>query len=360
MQLQGVDMEVNTSIGIAMSTTATSGHDTAAEEERPVAAVEDSMAVTMLQQADVAMYSAKRAGTGAEVYRKELDDHSPRRLALASGMRAAIQDGQLTLRYQPQARLADGSIGTFEALVRWEHPAYGVVSPEDFIAIAEQTGQIRELTRHVLSVALRDCAAWNQAGWEIGVSINVSVRNLLEADLVNTVSKLLTVHEVPSRLLTLEITESHLMADAARTKQTLEQLAALGIRLSVDDFGTGYSSLAYLKQLPVREVKIDKSFIMNLANDASDAAIVEAILQLAHTLHLEVVAEGVESAETQLRLDELGCDHMQGFHLARPMRFDAVVSWLQQRPGMRERGVLRALPWAAAAATISAAVAGGA
>jgi diguanylate cyclase (GGDEF)-like protein len=360
MQLQGVDMEVNTSIGIAMraADVATRSEATAARK-RP-SAVDDTMAVAMLQHADVAMYSAKRSGTGVEVYRKELDDHSPRRLALASGMRAAIEDGQLTLRYQPQARLADGSIGAVEALVRWEHPSYGVVSPEDFIAIAEQTGQIRELTQHVLETALRDCAEWNRVGLEVGVSVNVSVRNLLEADLVNAVSRLLTTHEVPSRLLTLEITESHLMADAARTRQTLEQLAAIGVRLSVDDFGTGYSSLAYLKQLPVREVKIDKSFIMNLANDHSDAAIVEAILQLSHTLNLEVVAEGVESAATEQRLIELGCDYMQGFHLARPMRIAEMTAWLERRPDMRARGVLRALPSGASVASLPTASAGGA
>jgi diguanylate cyclase (GGDEF)-like protein len=315
MQLQGVVMEVTASIGVVLN-------------DRPGACVD---ATAMLQRADVSMYAAKQSGAGIRVYEPGQDDHSPRRLALAGSLRQAIEEGQLSLRYQPQARLTSGAIVGVEALVRWEHPTYGEVPPDDFINIAEQTGQIRNLTRAVLAMALQDVAAWLAHGRQLAVSVNVSVRNLLEADLVANVAMLLTEHDVPSRLLTLEITETHLMADPVRIREVLIALGELGVRLSVDDFGTGYSSLSYLKQLPVSEVKIDKSFVRDLAEDSDDAAIVEAIIQLSHTMRLEVVAEGVEDQAAQDKLGALGCDFLQGYYLARPMRADALLAWLDNR-----------------------------
>jgi diguanylate cyclase (GGDEF)-like protein len=314
MHLHGVEMEVGASIGVVHVPAGRPGND--------------HEATLLLQRADVAMYAAKQHYTGVHLYLDELDGYSPRRLALASGLRGAIEQGHLSLRYQPQARVTDRAVVGVEALVRWEHPVYGTVPPDDFISIAEQTGQIRELTRFVLDAALADRARWAAAGTPLSVSVNLSVRNLMEPDLVAVVRELLSRHAVPAGQLTLEITESHLMSDPARTAEVLRGLSALGARLSIDDFGTGYSSLSYLKQLPVSEVKVDKSFVRDVAEDAEDAAIVEAILGLAHTLRLQVVAEGVEDERSEQRLRELGCDLMQGYHLARPMRGEELLGWL--------------------------------
>jgi diguanylate cyclase (GGDEF)-like protein len=320
MRLQGVEMEVNASIGVV--------HVPAAGPNRA-----GMDATLLLQRADVAMYCAKQHYVGAHLYQDELDGYSPRRLALASGLRAAIEQGQLTTRFQPQCRLDDGTLVGVESLVCWDHPQYGEVPPDDFIAIAEQTGQIRELTRFVLDRSLASAATWAETGNPLAVSVNLSVRNLMEPDLVEAVADLLQVHGLPGERLTLEITESHLMSDPARTAEVLGGLASLGVRLSIDDFGTGYSSLAYLKQLPVTEIKVDKSFVRDIADDDEDAAIVEAIIQLAHTLRLEVVAEGVEDARAQSRLAALGCDLFQGYHLARPMRGPELAQWLAARSG---------------------------
>jgi len=331
MRLQGVEMEVAASIGV-VHIDARSPH------------AERRDATVLLQQADVAMYTAKQHYSGVHVYQDELDGYSPRRLALAGGLRAAIEQGQLSLRFQPQAAASDGTVVGAEALVRWEHQDYGTVAPDDFISIAEQTGQIRELTRFVLDQALAQCRAWSDAGHPLAVSVNLSVRNLMEADLVDAVAELLTRHGVPGHQLTLEVTESHLMADPSRMADVLAALTDLGVRLSVDDFGTGYSSLAYLKQLPVSEVKIDKSFIRGLGGNSEDAAIVEAIIQLAHTLRLDVVAEGVEDAHAQQRLRALRCDTIQGYHLARPMHADDFHSWLCDEAVPQRRVRLHAVP----------------
>ena len=318
MTLEGIDIEVTSSIGVAMAP--------ADNSERPVSTRVEASA--MLQQADVAMYRAKHDGTGVHVFEDEVDVHSHRRLALASGLRSAIEQGQLSLRYQPQARVSDGRIVSVEALVRWEHPTFGEVGPDEFLGIAEQTGQIRELTRHVLEAAITQCALWSSEGHAIGVSVNISVRNLLETDLADEVERMLAHHGLPSNQLTLEITESQLMADATRTQRVLDRLAALGVQLSIDDFGTGYSSLTYLKRVPVAEIKIDKSFVRDLADDSNDAAIVEAIIQLAHTLRVDVVAEGVEDAVALQLLDDLSCDRIQGYHVAWPLRADQFAAWL--------------------------------
>src|SRR3954471_11800645 len=214
MVLQGVSMEITASVGVVLAPD--HGND----------------ASTLMQRADVAMYTAKQGYTGIQVYRAELDGYSPRRLALAGSLRSAIEERQLTLRYQPQARIKDDVIVGAEALVRWEHPVYGEVPPDDFIGIAEQTGQICELTRYVLAEAVETCATWAAAGWPIGVSVNVSVRNLMEADLAQSVAALLEKHNVPPRNLTLEITETHIMADAARMTEVLRTLARVGVRVS--------------------------------------------------------------------------------------------------------------------------------
>jgi diguanylate cyclase (GGDEF)-like protein len=326
--LQGVQTDIGASIGVAFVRV-------------PDADVD---AHALLQRADVAMYAAKQGYTGVHLYLDELDGYSPRRLALAGGLRSAIEEGHLSLRYQPQSQLSDGGIVGVEALVRWEHPLYGEVAPDEFIAIAEQTGLIRELTRYVLDSAIAACARWARAGFPVTVSVNLSARNLLEPDLASTVQELLVRHGVTGRSLIIEITESHLMADPDRTSEVLRQLAAAGIRISIDDFGTGYSSLSYLKRLPVTEVKIDKSFVRDLATNDEDSAIIASITSLAHNLRLDVVAEGVEDAATLDLLRALGCDTAQGYHIARPMTAADLAIWMGRQHVTTRAPRLRPLP----------------
>jgi diguanylate cyclase (GGDEF)-like protein len=309
-QVDGITVDVEASIGIAVS---------------PRHGYDDSV---LLKRADMAMYAAKSAGSGVEVYDPERDEYSPRRLALASQLRQAIEHDELTLHYQPQISSAEGRVVSVEALVRWCHPEYGFVSPTEFIPLAEQSGVIVDLTAWVLSHALRQAARWRSDGVELGMSVNISMRNLLDTSVADTISRLLRQHDLPRGALTLEITETHIMTDPARTLPVLHRLSALGARLSVDDFGTGYSSLAYLQQLPVDEIKIDKSFVQEVDHAPGSAAIVQAIVGLANSLDLETVAEGVEDAETAAALVSMGCTRLQGFHISRPVPADDLAPWL--------------------------------
>jgi EAL domain-containing protein (putative c-di-GMP-specific phosphodiesterase class I) len=253
------------------------------------------------------------------MFEPRLDRFSPRRLSLAGGLRQAIQNGEITLFFQPKAQLEGGEIVGVEALARWEHPRLGLVGPTEFVPIAEQTGLITPLTSHVLDAALRQVREWNDQGRELTVAVNLSARSFLDAQLALEIPRLLAKWDVDARLLELEITESMLMLDPGRAQAVLERLSRIGLTLSVDDFGTGYSSLANLKRLPVDVIKIDKSFVMDMAIDASDAAIVRSTIDLAHNLGLRVVAEGVESHQAWTRLNELGCDLAQGFYVSRPL-----------------------------------------
>jgi diguanylate cyclase (GGDEF)-like protein len=286
----------------------------------------------LLKRADMAMYAAKASGTGVEVYDQERDEYSPRRLALASQLRQAIKRNELTLHYQPQISAADGRVVAVEALARWRHPDYGFVSPTEFIPLAEQSGVIADLTGWVLLKALRQAAHWRAEGLDIALSVNISMRNLLDPAVADTIKQLLLEHNLPAGALILEITESHIMTDPTRTLPVLHRLSALGARLSIDDFGTGYSSLAYLQQLPVDEVKIDKSFIRGVGDGPHDAAIVDAIVGLARSLGLETVAEGVEDADTAAALVRMGCTRLQGFHFSRPVPAAELIPWLSTRP----------------------------
>jgi diguanylate cyclase (GGDEF)-like protein len=299
--VDGIRVDVDASIGIAVS---------------PEHGSDDSV---LLKRADMAMYAAKAAGTGVEVYDALRDEYSPRRLALASQLRQAIERDELTLHYQPQVRSCGGRAASVEALVRWSHPDYGYVPPAEFIPLAEQSGVIADLTGWVLSTALRQAAAWRADGIEVGVSVNISMRNLLDASVPETIDRLLRKHDLPHGVLTLEITESHLMSDPTRTLPVLHRLSSLGARISVDDFGTGYSSLAYLQQIPVDEIKIDKTFVQGVANGPNDASIVRAIVGLGESLGLETVAEGVEDEETAVAMLAMGCTRLQGFHIGRPV-----------------------------------------
>jgi diguanylate cyclase (GGDEF)-like protein len=323
LTLEGVSLEVKASIGVA------------------ACPVQGRDASVLLRRADVAMYAAKRSQGGLEVYDAVLDSHSPRRLALASELRSAIESGDLVLRFQPQVAV-DGTPVAAEALVRWQHEKFGLLAPDEFVPIAEQTAQIRDLTEWVLGAALTACRDWRSRGVALGVAVNLSVRNLLDAGLPGLVQRLLAESGVPAAELTLEITETHLMADPPRTMRVVNELARMGVRLAIDDFGTGYSSLAYLKSLPVRDVKIDKSFVFRVAVDETDQAIVRSIVDLAHSLGLAVVAEGVEDEATLRVLAHVGCDLVQGYHLSRPVPVDQLVAWVRARElaGAAVRGIV--------------------
>ncbi len=280
---------------------------------------------TLLRRADVAMYVAKRAHSGYVVYTCEQDQHSPDRLALVADLRHAIARGELLLHYQPKAAIASGHISGVEALARWSHPQRGLVPPDQFIPLAEQTGLIGALTLWVLDAALRQCRDWRRQGLDLGVAVNLSTHSLLDARLPHTIADLLNTYQIPPGKLRLEITESSIMADPARAQEVLTRLSALGVCIAIDDFGTGYSSLAYLKRLPVNELKIDKSFVSHMREDRTDAAIVSSTIGLAHSLGLHVVAEGVEDSETWDLLATLGCDTAQGYYLSRPLPPDELA-----------------------------------
>jgi diguanylate cyclase (GGDEF)-like protein len=291
-------------------------------------------AAILLQRADVAMYEAKAGRDAVALYSPERDNYSPKRLALAAELRSFVERGELLVYHQPKARLSDGAVTGTEALVRWRHPEHGLLGPDEFIPMAEHSGLISALTTHVLRVALAQCREWNDGGHAIGVSVNLAVRSLLDSELPADIESLLAQVGLTPDHLTLEITESGVMADPSRTIKVLERLSAIGVKLSVDDFGTGYSSLSYLQRLPVQEVKIDRSFVFRMATDANDATIVQSIIELGHNLGLCTVAEGVEDQMVWDRLRAMGCDEAQGYYLSRPVPASAVTRWLDERKAM--------------------------
>jgi diguanylate cyclase (GGDEF)-like protein/PAS domain S-box-containing protein len=308
--LGGISLQTNASIGIA---TFPEHADTAE---------------ILSQRADVAMYAAKRTGSGVTVYAAEHDQSSVHRLALLGELRGAISDGELVLHYQPSLDLDTGEVHSAEALVRWQHPTHGLMPPGEFIELAEVSGLIQPMTRWIIEAALIQIRAWLDVGIEVKVGVNLSVRNLYERDLVPWVSDLLIEHGVDARLLKLEVTESELMDDPLLALEVLGKLKALGATTSIDDFGTGYSSLAYLKHLPIYELKIDQSFVGNRVNDRSDLTIVRSTIDLSHNLGLSVVAEGVEDGETLRLLAELGCDRAQGYFVSRPVASAVFTDWV--------------------------------
>ena len=251
-------------------------------------------------------------------------------------LRAGIERGELVLHYQPQVNLRTGAVTGVEALVRWQHPERGLVMPDEFIGIAERTGLIESLTRYVVGEALRQCSEWRRLGHDLHVAVNVSTRNLIDSSFPSDIGALLERFVVPPDRLTLEITERTVLADPFRARAILERLSTMGLRLSIDDFGTGYSSLAYLRRLPLDEVKIDRSFIGSMHLDHEDAVIVRSTISLARDLGLAVVAEGVESAEIYRTLAALGCDAAQGYYMSRPLPADALTAWVEAHPGAGE------------------------
>jgi EAL domain-containing protein (putative c-di-GMP-specific phosphodiesterase class I) len=274
------------------------------------------------------MYAAKANRSGVECYASERDTHSPRRLALLVGLRAAIERRELLVHYQPKAELPGGAVHSVEALVRWHHPEHGFIPPDEFVGMAEHAGLIRPLTSFVLAEAVAQLARWRQLGLPIEVAVNLSTWNLLDQGLVAEVDEQLEARGLPAGALRLEITESSVMADPHRTASTLRALRQLGVGLSLDDFGTGYSSLAWLGELPVDEVKLDRSFTTSLLSDRSTEAIVRATVDLGRAMGLRVLAEGVEDRATCERLHLLGCDAVQGFLLTHPLDGPRCTEWL--------------------------------
>jgi diguanylate cyclase (GGDEF)-like protein len=309
MLLGDVEVEVGGSLGIALS---------------GLSAVDRA---SLLKQADMAMYTAKQAAYDVMLYEPSTDRSSPNRLALVGQLRTAIEADALDVFIQPQASLITGEISSVEALVRWTHPDRGEVEPDEFIPLAERSGLIRPLTDLVLQKAIRSCAAWQSHLTGVGIAVNLSLKSLSDEAIVERIDFLLRRYELPTALLTLEITESSIMSDPGKTMHVLHQLKSRGIRLSIDDFGTGYSSLSYLRRLPVTEVKIDRSFVRNIAHDPDNAAIARSILDLARSLSLEVVAEGIESEDTWRTLRTLGCATGQGYLISKPMPVAEFSGW---------------------------------
>jgi diguanylate cyclase (GGDEF)-like protein/PAS domain S-box-containing protein len=287
---------------------------------------------TLMRRADVAMYVAKRTRRGYVVYESKQDQHSLHSLSLMSDLRNAIEGDQLVLCYQPVINLQTHRVNGVEALARWHHPKHGLLYPDEFIPLAEQTGLIRTLTLWVLKRATEQSREWSKTGIELRVAVNLSVRNLHDAHFPEQVANIIATGGVQLSRLRLEITETAIMSDPARALEILNHMGAMGVKISIDDFGTGYSSLSYLKQLPVDELKIDKSFVMGITEDDNDAVIVRSTIDLAHNIGLKVVAEGVENQTVYNLLSGLHCDAAQGFYMSEALTADELVKWLQESP----------------------------
>jgi diguanylate cyclase (GGDEF)-like protein len=307
----GIILDVEASIGIALAA--------------PHADVE-----TVLRHADVAMYEAKAQHSPSAFYELTRDDNTIARLALLGDLRRGINRGELVLHYQPKVDARTGKLHSVEALVRWQHPTRGLLPPDAFIPIAENTAVIHPLTREVLRQALLQAQSWAERGCAVPVAVNISARSLQDLGFPAEVQRQLDAIQLPSSVLTLELTESAIMIDPGRALVVLTALDALGICLSIDDFGTGYSSMSYLKQLPVRELKIDRSFVSGLTTDADDVVLVQSAVDLGHNLGLHVVAEGVEDAVSQDMLAAMGCDAVQGYFVSRPIAAAEFDLWLEK------------------------------
>ena len=286
---------------------------------------------SLLRRADIAMYNAKDDRTGAEIYAPERDDRSRDRLVLVGDLRGAVVRDELVVHYQPKADLSTGAIGGVEALVRWQHPTRGLLQPAEFLPLAAETGLMGPLTLRVLERSLRQVAAWRHAGIDLNVAVNVAAPSLLDLRFPEQVTEALQRFDLPPGRLQLEITEDNIMSDPERVLDVLARLGELGVRSSLDDFGTGQSSLSRLKRLPVDEIKIDRSFVLGMCRDRTDRAIVRSAVELARSLELRVVAEGVENAETWRELARLGCDQLQGYFLSRPVPASELTGWLRER-----------------------------
>ena len=282
-------------------------------------------AAQLLQRADIAMYDAKRTAAGLATYDPETDTSDAERLLMLSELKGALERDELVLHFQPKLDLHSDRVTGVEALVRWQHPVRGLLPPAEFVPLAEHTGLIRPLTLWVLEHALEQCERWRAEGHDLTMAVNLSVANLLDTALPNDIAGMLGARRLPPSSLELEITESVVMADPVRARAVLDLLRSMGVGLSIDDFGTGHASLAYLQRLPVTELKIDRAFVSEMSDDPASEAIVRSTIDLAHNLGLQVVAEGVEDEDVLMRLRELDCDCVQGFHVERPAPADELA-----------------------------------
>ncbi len=294
---------------------------------------------TLIRHADGAMYAAKRGGSGFALYSEGADEALAMRLALASELPAALEAGELELHFQPKAEVATGLPVGVEALVRWRHPELGLLPPDRFVPLAEETGQIRMLGRWVLERAVDECARWRALGHDLPVAVNLSGRDLHDWELPDFIGRLLTKNGVPASLLELEITETAIMTDPEAARELLERIVEMGVSVAIDDFGIGYSSLAQLNKLPVKQLKIDKSFVREMASDGGSAVIVRSTCDLGHNLGLVVVGEGVEDAETWELLRRHGCDLAQGYLLSPPITAEDLLEWLRDGASQPQIGV---------------------
>jgi EAL domain-containing protein (putative c-di-GMP-specific phosphodiesterase class I) len=313
-ELDGLILQVDASIGIAMYP----DHGTEA--------------TALLQRGDVAMYVAKNVRNTVAVYSPEEDFNSVRHLTLKGELRQAVEEDHLVLYYQPKISSATGRVTGVEALLRWQHPRHGLVPPAEFIPLAEYTGLIKPMTHWVLEAALCQHAQWRSMGLDIPISVNCSARNLLEEDLPGTVQAKLAAHGISPDRLVLEITETAIIEDPRAALDVLTMLADLGVMISIDDFGTGYSSLEYLIKLPATELKIDRSFVLGIGKDESNAVVVRSTIDLAHNLGMKAVAEGVDSMEVWEKLRTLGCDMSQGYLFSKPVSAADFIRWLDESP----------------------------
>jgi len=332
--VEGLALDVGASLGVAVARGP--GDDATAAEAETGGDVDG-----LLRRADVAMYAAKELGAGVEVYDAGSDRHDRSRLVLLSQLRRGIAEGQLVLHYQPKVSLDGGDLVGVEALVRWAHPDRGLLPPGDFVPLAETSGLARQLTDAVVDLALAQVHRWSAGGLRVAVAVNVTARCLQDAGLPGRVAAALERHGVPAELLSLELTESALVTDRDGAARVTTALRALGVRLSLDDFGTGFSSMVHLRSLPVDELKIDRSFVTGMLRSPEDAVLVASLVRLAHEMGVQVVAEGVEDAETLAALGDLSCDVAQGFHVQRPVPADDVTAWVTSHRA-RARAVAQA------------------
>jgi diguanylate cyclase (GGDEF)-like protein len=326
--LSGADLAAQCSLGIAMAPRDGSDED------------------LLLKRADVALYDAKTARGSVMIYDGSRDDHSVERLALVADLRRGIESGDVFPLYQPQCDASTGEVIGVEALARWRHPLSGILAPSEFLDVAEGAGMLDALTDSLLGQCLDHLSAWHSTGQMIRLSLNVSPRTMRDVRFVDRVRAALEKAGIEPRWLTLEVTEHVMVGDAARSIRELERLRRLGCRIAIDDFGTGYSSIAYLKRLPVDELKIDRSFVSELGENPKDEIIVRAIVDLGHRFGLEVTAEGVETEPAWALLAAIGCDAIQGYRLARPLTAEALNAWLNQRddlPARMQRPLLKVL-----------------
>ncbi|GAA3635623.1 hypothetical protein GCM10022223_62560 [Kineosporia mesophila] len=285
----------------------------------------------LLRRADIAMYQAKQARRGHQIYSGDSDDTGPMRLRVLQELHTALDQGQLTMHYQPKLDLSTGEVHHVEALVRWAHPERGLLYPDFFLGLAEDAGMMRRLNQVVLTEALDQAVLWRQSDHPLTIAVNLSASSLVDAELPHEIASMLAVRGLPPEVLEIEVTEEFLMADRDRTRHILARLRDLGIRIAVDDFGTGYSSLAYLRELPVDDLKLDRSFVFPMAEDPRAAALVFSTIELAHSLGLTMIAEGVEDEISLKALTDNGCDQAQGYFISRPLAAPALDAWLAAR-----------------------------